>query len=337
MKRIRNSASLFLVLLLPAAGVSAAVGPGTTIETFDGTIGSWDRVDWVPGSLTMETMTNSPPLPDSVQFLADPTGSQLQVKEVYHRGSVHLELDAVPTTEELRVDATMFQGDFSSNLANWGVAVVLFFDPNNYVSLNRVRDGGGGWISYSNIGGVQSSVFDNLGQLDNQWIMQGINLTEDEVQFFASPGGGDQFGSADFDGQMTQDLSAMNFTRPAAWTGACTVVVGKGWDHAGGDPWDDISDLTTPKIIGIDTTRVRIGGAPDGIDIVVASTNIMDIAAGVTFETEEEVTYHLESTDDPVSGSFTDTGAAVVGSGTNMTLFVPAELDSTIYRVAAEQ
>ena len=49
---------------------------------------------------------------------------------------------AVPTTEELRVVATMFQGDFSSNLANWGVAVVLFFDPNNYVSLNRIRDNG---------------------------------------------------------------------------------------------------------------------------------------------------------------------------------------------------
>ncbi len=226
MNQIRKLAFILLVLLLPAASAWAAVGPGTTLETFDGTIGSWDRVDWVPGSLTMESMTNSPPLPDSIRFLDDPTGSQLHVNEVYHRGSVHLELDAVPTTEELRVDATMFQGDFSSNLANWGVAVVLFFDPNNYVSLNRIRDNGEKWISSRKIAGSLSSDFNNLGQLDNPWIMQGIDLTADEMQFYASPGGIDQLGSADFDGQMTQDLSAMNFSRPATWTG--TAAVGNG-------------------------------------------------------------------------------------------------------------
>ena len=316
----------------------ATVGPGTTIETFEGSIGSWDRVDWVAGSLTDENDVLEPfGLPDSILFLSAPTGSQLQFNEVYHRGSVHLELDDVPTDDELRVDATMFQGVFNSTLAHWGAAVVVFFDENNYVSLNRVRDAGGGWISYRRVGGVLTSEFGNIGQLDNQWIMQGINLTTDEVQFLASPAGVDQFGSADFDGQMTHDLSAMNFTRPAAWTGSCTVVVGKGWDHVGGDPWDAVSDLTTPKIISIDTTRVRIGGPRDGIDVVLASTNVQATAAAVTFESTEGVTYHLESADDPLSGSFSTTGSAVIGDGTNMTLFDAAGTESTIYRVAADQ
>ena len=316
----------------------AAVGPGTTIERFNGSIGSWDRIDWVDGSLTSVTDTNEPfGLPDSIQYVSDPSGTQLQVNEVYYRGAVHLELDDVPTDELLRVDATLFQGVFSGGLAHWGVAVVLFFDENNFVSLNRVRDAGGGWMRFSKIAGTVSSVFNNLGQLDNQWIMQGIALTATNVQFFASPGGVDQFNSLDFENQMTEDLSAMNFARPASWTGTCTVVVGKGWDHAAGDPWDAISDLDTPKIIGFDTTRVIAGGDTGGLDLEVPSTNVVVDAAAVSFESTAGLTYRLESSPDLVSGSFADTGAAVIGDGTTMTLFDPIGAISTDYRVSVGQ
>jgi hypothetical protein len=224
MNQIRKSAFILLVLLLPAASAWAAVGPGTTLETFDGTIGSWDRVDWVPGSLTMESMTNSPPLPDSIRFLDDPTGSQLHVNEVYHRGSVHL--DGRPhdrgTSRRCHDVPRRFQqqpgelGRGGGSLLRPEQLRLTEPDPRQ----RREMD------SYRKIAGSLSSDFNNLGQLDNQWIMQGVDLTADEMQFYASPGGIDQLGSADFDGQMTQDLSAMNFSRPATWTG--TAAVGNG-------------------------------------------------------------------------------------------------------------
>ncbi|MAE65726.1 MAG: hypothetical protein CMJ18_15765 [Phycisphaeraceae bacterium] len=236
----------------------AIFGPGTFVETLTSDIGTWDRIDWVPGSLTDENDTSPPDgLPDSVQF----TNDGLRATELYIGGILHLELDNVPTDAGVRVDANMFQGVFNSNLREWGLQTGVYFNENNWIYLARGRDAGGGWFSIRKVDGAAPDIIDHgfVGFFDG-WHMQGIELTETEINFYASPAGVDTFsgGRTDFDGQMTLDLSGMTIARPASFTGDATVLVGRGYAYANGDPGDANWDFVNPKSITIAATRVTV-------------------------------------------------------------------------------
>jgi hypothetical protein len=325
----------FHVLL--AFSVCAAVGPGITIETFDGTIGTWDRIDWVEGSLTDTNDVNpTNGLPDSLRWLP----GQLNVYEAYHRGVVHIELDNVPTDDYLRLDASTYQGVFSANLEHWAMAVVIYFDADNFVTLTRIREFGGGYMSHRKVaGGTVNRDHGAVGyNADRQWRMHGIELTASSVNFYATPlTGPDTFSSNNWDQLMSEDLSAMSFPRPASFTGNATLIVGKGWDQADGDPWDMVSDLTVPKVIAIDATRIIIGSiAKPGPEIT--DFGVADGTASVTFVSADGVTNRLEATPDLVSPNFNATGAIVLGDGDGKTLTDPVDSsDTKSYRVTADE
>jgi hypothetical protein len=326
----------FHVLL--AFSVFAAVGPGITIETMNGTIGTWDRLDWVEGTLTDTNDVNpTNGLPDSIRWLSDPDGAQLNIFETYHRGAIHLELDNIPTDDTVRLDASTYQGQFNSDMEHWGMAVVIYFNPSNFVSLGRIRAGGGGWMSFRRVNGAEQKDHGAVGHMDFQWRMQGIELTATHVNFYATPiGGPDTFNTNDFDSVMTLDLSHMSFSRPASFIGDATLIVGKGWSHDNGDPWDSISDLVAPKTVAIDATRVTIGSiaesGPEITDFGVAYGT-----ATVSFVSIDGTTNRLESTPDLVNSNFSDTGASVLGDGTGKVLTDPAgSPNSKSYRVTAD-
>jgi hypothetical protein len=66
-------------------------------------------------------------------------------------------------------------------------------------------------------------------------------------------------------------------------------------------------------------------------NVVVADT------AGISFDSDESLTYRLEATPDLVSSNYSDTGAFVTGSGGPMTLFDPTGTStSKNYRVVVE-
>ena len=309
---LQLSIFIFLLLALP---VHSAVGPGTTIETMDGTIGTWDTIDWVPTSLTAETTTLNPPLPDSIRFLPD---GQLSVDEVYIGGVVHLQMDNVPTDGYLRLDASTHQQVFNSNLEHWGMCVALFFDEQNWVTMTRIRETGGGYMSIRRVAGAESKHHMAVGYgADNAWRMHGIELTSSNINFHATPlTGPDTFSSNNWDELMSLDLSAHSFARPPSYAGDVTLIVGKGYAGGpGSDPWNGTWDLIDPKVVSIDATRVIVGDA-----VVQEVTPIIDFevtgtTAFVSFATETGATYHLESTTGLVASAWADTGAFVDGNG----------------------
>jgi hypothetical protein len=80
-----------------------------------------------------------------------------------------------------------------------------------------------------------------------------------------------------------------------------------------------------------------IAGVPPGI-VVVPSTNVVvDDTMGMTFNSESNETYRLQSTPDLMSSNFTDTGAIAIGNGDEMTLFDPGGASaSKNYRVTLD-
>jgi hypothetical protein len=305
--------SIFILLALAIPSWSG-VGPGTTIETMDGTIGSWDKIDWVDGSFTQNTTTNHMVgIPDSIRFLP----GQLNVHEVYIGGVFHLQMDNVPSDRYLRLDASTYQHVFGSNLEHWGMAVVLYFDQDNWVAFTRIREFGGGYMSLRQIaGGTVNRDHGAVGYgADKQWRMHGIELTASNVNFYASPlAGPETFSSNNWDQLMSEDLSAMSFLRPPTFTGDATLIVGKGYS-GDPDPWNAPWDFANPKTVAIDATRVIVGGT-----VVEENFHITDIAvtgsvATVSFNTLSGSTYHLESTTDFVPSAWADTGAFVDGDG----------------------
>ena len=176
---------LCMGVLAMAGPAIASVGPGTTIEEMNGTIGTWDRLDWVAGSMTNEADVDGDPYnwPDSATFASGGGGAQhLQINEAYERSAVHLEVDNVPTDAGVRLDSVMFQGAFSGGLEHWGMAVGIYFDTNNMIKLVRRRGGGGGLWMLAKINGAWSSSTGYGGYgFDNSWAMHGIELTATEV------------------------------------------------------------------------------------------------------------------------------------------------------------
>jgi len=343
------------LLIIGAAPAWSAWQPGTTIETFDGTIGTWDRLDWVPGSLLPKISTNSPPLEeDAILFLPD---GQLNINEVYYRGNVHLELDDVPTDDYLRVDVNGFQHrNFQSNMEHWAFSVVLWFNPDNFVSLARVNagvpggNGSGGLERITVINGAFARK-QFCGPCEDPppstgapfffdaWHMTGIELTDTEVKFYSSQVNTDTFENVDFDGTMTLNgaFLALDMPRPASFTGDCTVVVGKGYRDEAGDPWDFVGGPPhfNPKVIAWDATRVIIGSVPTGPEIT--DFDISGGTATVTFTSTSGVTNRLESATDLVASNFTETGATVVGDGFGQALTDPVGVEtSKTYRVTAD-
>ncbi len=306
--------SIFILLALAIPSWSG-VGPGTTIETMDGTIGSWDKIDWVDGSFTQNTTTNHMVgIPDSIRFLP----GQLNVYEVYIGGVFHLQMDNVPSDRYLRLDASTYQHVFQSNLEHWGMAVVLYFDQDNWVSFTRIREFGGGYMSHRKVaGGAVARDHGAVGyDADKQWRMHGIDLTASTVNFYASPlAGPETFSSNNWDQLMSEDLSAMSFARPSTFNGNVTLVVGKGYP-GGPDPWDAPWDFVNPKSVGIDATRVILGeSVVEEGSIQITDLAVTGSAAFISFDTLSDSTYHLEMTMDPVSLPWTDTGASVAGDG----------------------
>ena len=266
---------LVCVVVLAMAGPVMAVlpGPGTYVEEMNGTIGTWDRLDWVPGSLTNEADTDGDSYgwPDSVTFASGGGSAQhIQVYEASERGVVHLELDNVPTDAGVRLDSSLFQGAYGSTSEHWNMAVGIYFDPDNYIKVCRIRDAGGGLEVLGEIGGTYSRIarlYTGYG-FDNSWAMHGIELTATEIKFYSSqPGPGvggavNTYDSVDYDGLMTMDLSAFTMTRPSTYAGNATLLVGKGYSESGGDPWDVVSDWIGPKVVSIDSTRVIVVPEP---------------------------------------------------------------------------
>ena len=250
-----------VVLALVAPAMAGLSGAGTYVETMNGTIGTWDRVDWVAGSLTDEADADLDGLPDSVTFTRVP--GTLGVYEVYERGAVHLELGNVPTDSGVRLDSSFYQGAFGGGLEHWGMGVGVYFDADNMISLKRIRGAGGGLMVYKKEAGAWSAsqIYSGYG-FDGSWAMHGIELTDTQIKFYSSiPGAGvggavETLGSTDFDGLMTLDLSAATMARPTGFAGSATLLVGKGYDNVGGDPWDVTSDVFGPKAVYIDSTRV---------------------------------------------------------------------------------
>jgi len=325
----------FFVAFLALPGF-AAVGPGITIETMDGTIGTWDKIDWVDGSFTDNMTTNHIiGVPDSIRFLPD---GQLNANEVWIGGVFHLQIDNVPTDDYLRLDASTFQQIFGSNLEHWGMAVVLFFDDDNWVTITRIRESGGGYMSHRRIGGVDTKQHLSVGQsADSQWRMHGIELTATDVNFYATPlTGPDTFSSNNWDQLMSEDLSTNSFPRPATYTGDVSLVVGKG--YVGGlDAWDGPWDFVNPKSVGIDATRIIIGSvAEPGPEIT--DFGVADGTATVAFVSIDGTTNRLESTPDLINSNFSATGASVLGDGTGKVLTDPAgSPNSKSYRVTADE
>ena len=262
---------------------------GTTIDNFDDpniydpnfiNMGAWKKLDWVPGSLTNEEDLNGNGVPDSARYLYDNildsesavigTSGFMHVYETYIGGCIHLERSGVPTNGGVRLDACTQQGIFNSNLEHWGMSVVIYYDADNFVSLARIRDGGGGLMSFVKDNGTVTKDHGYVGfEYDNAWMMQGIELTDTEIKFYASSNttvdanSVSPFGSTDFDGMMTLDLSGMTISRPAGFTGNATLIVGEGWNSVDGDPWDSQWDLISPKTIAIDSTRIIVSPDPD--------------------------------------------------------------------------
>ena len=72
------------------------------------------------------------------------------------------------------------------------------------------------------------------------------------------------------------------------------------------------------------------------MEIVITNVVVAD-TAGIAFDTDEGLTYHLEATPDLVSTNYSDTGAFVTGSGGPVTLFDPSGTSSMKnYRVVVE-
>ena len=258
MKKVKMLCIVVLALAVPA--IASIPGAGTYVETMSGSIGTWDRVDWVPGSLTNEADGDTDGLPDSLTFTHVP--GSLGMVEAYERVAVHLELDNVPTDAGVRLDSSFFQGAYGGGLEHWGMGVGIYFDTNNMISLKRIRGAGGGLMVYKKEAGAWSvnHIFPGYG-FDTSWAMHGIELTPTQIKFYSSPVGTDTFGY-DFDTEMTMDLSGATMSRPASFTGNATLLVGKGHDHVGGDPWDVKSDLLSPKSNFIDATRVTVVPEP---------------------------------------------------------------------------
>ena len=82
------------------------------------------------------------------------------------------------------------------------------------------------------------------------------------------------------------------------------------------------------------TLNNEIPGPPNP-GVTVASTNVVVAdTRGVSFQSESDKTYRLQSTPDLVSTNFSDTGAIAIGDGGGMTLFDPAGTSaSKNYRV----
>jgi len=266
---IRSKWSVWVVAVsgavMLAGTAQASVGVGTTIETMDSGIGTWDSLDNVPGSLTNEADTSpADGFPDSVQFF----GGQMNINEAYIGAATHLQVNNVPTTQGVRLDATTSQGVFAGNLDNWGMGTTIHWDDNNWVNMQRIRDSGGGWKVWMKDGGTITGNHIDPGHMDNEWLMSGIEVTASDVIFYASPRTVDQFGSTDFDGQMVS-LGSLG-SRPAGWTGPASLIVGKGWDNPGGDPWDGQWDLAGPKVISVDTTRIIVVPEPASLALILA-------------------------------------------------------------------
>jgi hypothetical protein len=320
---VRNPVTVFFFLLLfPPCAAWSAVSPGTTIETMDGTIGTWDSIDWVNGSFTDNATTNHIiGVPDSIRFLP----GQLNVNEVYIGGVFHLQMNNVPTDDHLRLDASTFQQDFGSNLEHWGMAVVLFFNQDNWVTLTRIHEFGGGYMSHKRVaGGPEERDHGAVGfGARGQWRMHGIELTSTDVNFYASPLiGPETFSSNNWDQLMSEDLTAMSFSRPPSFTGDVTLIVGKGY-YADPDPWNQPWDFVNPKAVGIDATRVFVGGG-----LIEESFPITDILVeqtlGVEFNSEAGATYRLQCTPDLVSTNYSDTGTIATGTGGTMVMYDPS-------------
>jgi hypothetical protein len=82
-----------------------------------------------------------------------------------------------------------------------------------------------------------------------------------------------------------------------------------------------ISGFTQGAEVYVDNVAA---GEPPG-DILVPSTNVVvDDTLGLTFHSESNETYRLQSTPDLMSSNFTDTGAIAIGDGDSMILFDPA-------------
>jgi len=241
---------------------------GTTIETMSASdassIGSWDSLDVVAGSVNNTAVVNNPPYPDAVRFLA----GQININESCIGGAVHLQMNNVPTDAGVRLDATTFQGVFASNLQNWGVGVHMVWDADNFISLQHIRDNGGGWKVFQSVAGTSSNDHIDPGYMDNQWLMSGIDISETEIKFYASPRGVDQYGVTDYDGQMAQIGSTL--ARPASFAGGAAMIVGKGWHSGAGDPWDGQWDLVGPKVFAIDDTRLTVVPEPASLALILA-------------------------------------------------------------------
>ena len=247
----------------------------------------------------------------------------MNVYEAYHRGVVHIELDNVPTDDYLRLDASTYQGVFSANLEHWAMAVVIYFDADNFVTLTRIREFGGGYMSHRKVaGGTVNRDHGAVGyNADRQWRMHGIELNASSVNFYATPlTGPDTFSSNNWDQLMSKDLSAMSFSRPPSFTGDVTLIVGKGY-YTDPDPWNAPWDLVNPKAVGIDATRVIVGAVPVD-DFGVIDFTVEEIL-GVSFNSEEGVTYQLQSTPDVVSTNYSDTGAIAEGNAGTLILYDP--------------
>ena len=268
MKRMQMVMCL-VVLAFAVPAIAVIPGGGTYIEEMNGTIGTWDRLDWVAGSLTDEGDIDGDAYgwPDSVTFASGGgTAQHIQVYESYYGGIVHLEVDNVPTDAGVRLDSSLYQGAYAGNAEHWCMGVGIYFDQDNYIKVARIRDGGGGLEVLGEIGGTYSRIarlYTGYG-FDTSWAMHGIELTETEIKFYSSmPGTGvggavNTYDSLDYDGLMTMDLSAFTMARPASYTGNATLLVGKGYSEVGGDPWDALGDIVTPKVVSIDSTRVTV-------------------------------------------------------------------------------
>lgn len=268
------------VWMMTAAAWASLSGPGTYVEPLSGSIGTWDRLDWVPGSLTDEADIDGDTYgwPDSVTFASGGGATRhIQAFEAYERTAVHLEVDNVPTDAGVRVDSSFFQGAYGSGLEHWGMGVGVYFDADNQVSIKRIRGAGGGLMVYKTEGGSASATQVFTGyHFDGSWAMHGLELTQTQIKFYSSqPGAGpvggapSTYDSLDFDGLMTLDLSAFTMTRPASFTGNATILVGKGYNQVGGDPWDVMSDLLSPKTVSIDSTRITVVPEPASLALML--------------------------------------------------------------------
>jgi len=277
---MRNK-SILEVLVIAGCGTLLLAGSAqATVEEMNGTIGSWDRLDWVAGSFTDENDADSDSYgwPDSVTFAQGGGGAQhIQVYEAYIGGAVHLEKDNVDTDAGVRIDSSFYQGGYGGNLDHWGMGVGIYFDENNYIHFRRIRDGGGGLKAYKTEGGTTTkhSVYGGYG-FDGSWAMQGLELTPTEIKFYSSePGAGvggaaNTYDSVDYDTLMTMDLSGSTMARPASFAGTATILVGKGYSQVGGDPLDSQWDLVSPKVVSIDSTRLTVVPEPASLALILA-------------------------------------------------------------------